>query len=503
MKKVIALTLVLIFSGALFASHDEPPKVLQVKKTVGQVESSGTAITLYTRLFGLDTPEGVNEYYNRFRTYDSDTVAGADKSPIPKRAQEFTKTKKYRQMYGADLTLTGEYFIITGPSFSISVVEEKTKRVSNAERLQMLLDTAESNYVAVTEKLIVGEFMDWSDNPARIFVIPNQAMWLRLRDPQSAEQMCANYCTSDVSREIMILDDASCFEYVPQTLCYAVTEQILKEYGRVLSGRPDSKLPLFLMTGIAGHLSGLEVCVAPPAFVPVQVREVVINGKAKKIKRPKVGIMLPLQAKRLLPFSELKDAQTLPQLPEQKYYFLRETKGVVEKLWKESPLGMLSLIRALSSGRSFDKEFSLSYCEMQRGIIGTEVKEQKPSTNVVVVGEADLKYLEKASNRLFYEMTQEKMTEDIIKAKKAKEEAKKAAEANGEAAPAEGEAKPAEETEGAENTPEAAPVGEAKTEEASAPEAAPETTKEPEPEAATETEAPKEDAKPETESSNS
>ena len=46
MKKVIALTLVLIFSGALFASHDEPPKVLQVKKTVGQVESSGTAITL-------------------------------------------------------------------------------------------------------------------------------------------------------------------------------------------------------------------------------------------------------------------------------------------------------------------------------------------------------------------------------------------------------------------------------------------------------------------------
>ena len=502
MKKVIALTLVLIFSGALFASHDEPPKVLQVKKTVGQVESSGTAITLYTRLFGLDTPEGVNEYYNRFRTYDSDTVAGADKSPIPKRALEFTKTKKYRQMYGPDLVLTGEYFIITGPSFTISVVEEKTKRVSNAERLQMLLDTAESNYVAVTEKLIVGEFMDWSDNPARIFVVPNQAMWLRLRDPQSAEQICANYCASDASREIALLDDASCSEYVPQTLCYAVTEQILKEYGRVLSGRPDSKLPLFLTTGIAGYLSGLEVCVPPPAFVPVQVREVVINGKAKKIKRPKVGIMLPLQAKRLLPFSELKDAQTLPQLPEQKYYFLRETKGVVEKLWKESPLGMLSLIRSLSSGRSFDKEFSLSYCEMQRGIIGTEVKEQKPSTNVVVVGEADLKYLEKASNRLFYEMTQEKMTEDIIKAKKAKEEAKKAAEANGEA-PAEGEAKPAEETEDAEKTPEAAAVGEAKTEEASAPETAPETAKEPEPEATPEDSAPKGDAKPETESSNS
>ena len=500
MKKVIALTLVLIFSGALFASHDEPPKVLQVKKTVGQVESSGTAITLYTRLFGLDTPEGVNEYYNRFRLYDSDTVANADKSPIPKRAVEFTKTKKYRQMYGADLTLTGEYFIITGPSFCMSIVDEKPKRSSNAERLQMLLDAAESNYVAVTEKLIVGEFMDWSDNPARIFVIPNQAMWLRLRDPQSAEQVCANYCTSDVSREIAILDDASCSEYVPQTLCYAVTEQIVKEYGRVLSGRPDAKLPLFLSTGIAGYLSGLEACIAPPAFIPVQVREVVINGKAKKIKRPKVGIMLPLQAKRLLPFSELKDAQTLPQLPEQKYYFLRETRGVVEKLWKESPLGMLSLIRSLSQGRSFDKEFSLSYCEMQRGIIGTEVKEQKPTTNAVVVGEADLKYLEKASNRLFYEMTQEKMTDDIQKAKKAKEEAKKAEEANGEA-PAEVEAKPAEETEGAEKTPEAA--AEAKAEEAATPEAAPETAKEPEPEATSETEAPKEDAKPETESSNS
>ena len=500
MKKVIALTLVLIFSGALFASHDEPPKVLQVKKTVGQVESSGTAITLYTRLFGLDTPEGVNEHYNRFRLYDSDTVANADKSPIPKRALEFTKTKKYRQMYGPDLTLTGEYFIITGPSFSFSVVDEKPKRTANEERLQMLLDAAESNYVAVTEKLIVSEFMDWSDNPCRIFVVPNQAMWLRLRDPQSAEQMCANYCTSDISREIALLDDASCFEYVPQTLCYAVTEQIVKEYGRVLSGRPDAKIPLFMMTGVAGYLSGLEVCIAPPAFLPTQVREVVIGGKAKKIKRPKVGIMLPLKAKRLLPFSELKDAQTLPQLPEQKYYFLRETRGVVEKLWKESPLGMLSLIRSLSYGRSFDKEFSLSYCEMQRGIIGTEVKEQKPTTNAVVVGEADLKYLEKASNRLFYEMTQEKMTEDIVKAKKAKEEAKKAAEANGEAAPTEGE--PAAEGEGEAKAEETA-AEEAKSEEAAAPETAPETTKEPEPEATSEGSAPKEDAKPETESSNS
>ncbi|MBO7542453.1 hypothetical protein J6T93_00885 [bacterium] len=490
--------LALVFTSALMASHDEPPKVLQVKKTVGQVESSGTAITLYTRLFGLDTPEGVNEYYNRFRLYDTETVAPADKSPIPKRAIEFTKTKKYRSMYGPDIVLTGEYFIITGPSYSFSVVEEKTKRSPNAERLQMLLDTAESNYVAVTEKLIVGEFMDWSDIPCRITVIPNQPMWLRLRDAKSADQMCANYCTSDLSREIFILDDVSCSEYVPQTLCYAVTEQIVKEYGRVLSGRPDSKIPLFLMTGIAGYLSGLEVCVAPPAFLPVQVREVVINGKAKKIKRPKVGIMLPLQAKRLLPFSELKEAQTMPQMPEQKYYFLRESRGLVEKLWKESPLGMLSLIRSLSQGRSFDKEFSLSYCEMQRGIIGTEVKEQKPSTNVVVVGEADLKFLEKASNRLFYEMTQEKMTEDIQKAQKAKAEAKKAAEANGEAAPEEGEAKPAENAEAA---PEAAGEAKETPAEGTPAEAKPEEGGEPTPEATPEStpaaEAIKEEAKTE------
>ena len=137
---------------------------------------------------------------------------------------------------------------------------------------------------------------------------------------------------------------------------------------------------------------------------------------------------------------------------------------------------MLSLIRALSIGRNFDKEFSLSYCEMQRGIIGTEVKEQKQnSTNIVQVGSADLKALEKASNRLFYEMTQEKMTDDIIKAKKAKEEeAKKAALGEGdseEAKPAEGEAAPGEEAKSAEEAKpaegEAAPAEAAKpTEEA-------------------------------------
>lgn len=465
--------LVLVFTMSLMAAHDEPPKVLQVKRTVGQVESSGTAITLYTRLFGLDTPEGVNEQYNRFRLYDSDVVATADKSPIPKRAQEFTKTQNYYKMYGKEVTLTGEYFLITGPTYTTTLEEGKQKRTSNLERLQFLLDTAESNYVASTEKLLISEFMDWSDNPARIYVIPNQPMWLRLRDPQSAEYIAANYCVNDLSREFALLDTPSCAEFVPHVLCYAIDEQILKEYGRVLSGRPDSKLPLFVMTGVSGELSGLEAAIVPPAFVPVQVREVVINNKVKKIKRPKLDILLPLQVKRLIPFAELKESQTLPQAPEQKYYFLRESRGVIEKLWKESPLGMLSLIRALSIGRNFDKEFSLSYCEMQRGIIGTEVKEQKQnSTNIVQVGSADLKALEKASNRLFYEMTQEKMTEDILKAKKAKEEeAKKAAQEGGasqETEPAEGEAAPSEEeAKPAEN--EAAPSEETKPAEESKP----------------------------------
>ena len=91
---------------------------------------------------------------------------------------------------------------------------------------------------------------------------------------------------------------------------------------------------------------------------------------------------------------------------------------------------------------------------------------------VPAVGSADLKALEKASNRLFYEMTQEKMTEDILKAKKAKEEeAKKAAQEGGasqETEPAEGEAAPSEEeAKPAEN--EAAPSEETKPAEESKP----------------------------------
>ncbi|MBR5902282.1 hypothetical protein IKZ40_08045 [bacterium] len=497
MKRATVFALLFLLSAAyVMASHDEPPKVLQVKKTVGQVEQSGTAITLYTRLFGLDTPEGVNEYYSRFRLYDNETVAKADRSNIPARAKEFTKTKGYRAMYGGEITLTGEYFLITGPSHTTVTVEDKRKRTDNMEHLQNLLTIAESNYVAVTEKLLVGEFMDWSDYPGRIYIIPNTMMWMRLRSNESAESITANVSVSDNSREFIILDDACCAEYVPQTLCYAVSEQIVKEYCRVLSGRPDSKLPLFVNVGVSGELSGLEACVAPPDFTPKQVGEVVINGKAKKIKRPKVGIMLPLKEKRLVPFAELKEAQTLPQIPEQKYYFLRESRGVFEKLWKESPLGVLSLIRSLSQGRSFDKEFSISYCEMQRGIIGAAVKEQKPTTNVVIVGEADLKALEKAANRLFYEMTQEKMTKDIIEARKAKEKAaaEKAeggaeGEAAGEAGQKEaeggaevkeaGEAAPAEAGEKPAETPAEPEAKEAES--AAAPEASAE--KEPEPEA--------------------
>ena len=488
MKKVMIFTLlVLIFSGALWASHDEPPKVLQVKKTVGQVEQSGTAITLYTRLFGLDTPEGVNEFYSRFRLYDTETVAKADRSNIPQRAKEITKTKKYRAMYGNEITLTGEYFLITGPSHVTTLVEEKHKRNDNREHLQELLNAAESNYVAVTEKLLIGEFMDWSDYPAKIYVVPNVAMWLRLRSNESAESIVANCCVNDRSREFAILDDACDAEYVPQTLCYAISEQIVKEYCRVLSGRPDSKLPLFVMTGVAGELSGLEAVVTPPDFTPKQVGEVTIGGKHVKVKRPKVGKKLPLKEKRLVPFSELKDTQTLPQTPEQKYYFLYESRSVFEELWKNSPLGVLSLIRSLSQGRNFDKEFSLSYCEMQRGIIGTAVKEAKPGdTNVVVVGSADLKALEKASNRRFYELTQEKMTKDIIEAKKAKEKAaaEKAAE-KGKGEGAEPAKEGAESAESAEPAKESAePAAESAEPAKDAPEAPAAAEKEPEPEAA-------------------
>ena len=483
MKKVTVFALLFLLSASyLMASHDEPPKVLQVKKTVGQVEQSGTAITLYTRLFGLDTPEGVNEYYSRFRLYDNETVAKADRSNIPQRAKEFTKTKGFRAMYGGEITLTGEYFLITGPSHTTVTVEEKRKRIDNKEHLQNLLTIAESNYVAVTEKLLVGEFMDWSDFPGRIYIIPNTMMWMRLRSNESAESLTANVTVTDNSREFILLDDACCAEYVPQALCYAISEQILKEYCRVLSGRPDSKLPLFVNVGISGELSGLEACIAPPDFNPKQVSEVVINGKGKKIKRPKVGIMLPLKEKRLMPFTELKDSQTLPQLPEQKYYFLRESRGVFEKLWKESPLGVLSLIRSLSQGRSFDKEFSISYCEMQRGIIGAAVKEQKPTTNVVVVGEADLKALEKAANRLFYEMTQEKMTKDIVEAKKAKDKA--AAEKGADAQEAKDAPQAEEAKEGAESAAEQPAEAAAKDAEPEAKETEPAPAdKEPEPEA--------------------
>ena len=248
MKRTIAFALLFLASASyLLASHDEPPKVLQVKKTVGQVEQSGTAITLYTRLFGLDTPEGVNEFYSRFRLYDTETVAKADRSNIPARAKEITKTKRYRAMYGSEITLTGEYFLITGPSHKTVMVEEKHKKIDNREHLQELLSAAESNYVAVTEKLLVSEFMDWSDYPAKIYIVPNVMMWMRLRSNESAESIVANCTINDKSREFAILDDDCCAEYVSQTLCYVTTEQIVKEYCRVLSGRPDSKLPLFVM----------------------------------------------------------------------------------------------------------------------------------------------------------------------------------------------------------------------------------------------------------------
>jgi hypothetical protein len=243
------------------------------------------------------------------------------------------------------------------------------------------------------------------------------------------------------TREFYVYSGDKVYDFADQAIKYAVAKMIYQEYAKIISGKPNATLPMFFLDGAAAEAAGTESVITPAG--PKQVSVVRLPGKTIRVRRPKKGIMLPLRKKNLYSLDEIIKITTPPSQTEAKYYFLRQTRTMIQTLREKAPLSYICLVRALSSGKEFKKEIGLSYMEMQRDVDGREVKtpvkkkktKKQPdwySRNKKDEKQGEPKYKDYERFSKYLDTVFDKLTEEYLaeqwKKKKA-EKAKKAKEA--------------------------------------------------------------------------
>jgi len=390
------------------------PNVLSVKRMVGDVEKTG--ITLFTRVFSIDTQTGINELFNRCRMVDKEILKNG-RNPVAARIEDGYASRQFRQRNGVVIT-NSLYFDLVAPQRMAYVAGGVMRRQDTSNIVQHVLAAADSAYKRTVTMLLMGPFMDWRAVRGRIYIVTDAKIWDTFVKSQVKPQPVQTVHTDAARREFIVYAGPEAFAYLDQAVAYAVAEAVLDEYARVITGKPQARLPLFFSAGVAGELSGLEV--VQSRLGPLQLPQYTVNYRTYRVQMPKRGFMVPLSAKRLRSLDELVNTAEYPAKNEELYYFLRQSRAVAEALSSNAPLAMVNLARALAGGSEFKKEIGLAYMEMQRDVLAKPVTAAKPAVQTAETGERkypDYERFAKYIQPFFHRLTEEYQTE-LLKQRK-------------------------------------------------------------------------------------
>ncbi len=421
------------------------PTVLDVKKSIAEMEKEG--VTIFTRVFNIDRSAGIQELFQKSRDVD-EKVKKAGTNPITKKLMESFATRKYRK-YHKSQKIQGKYFEVIGPKRIKRLDKGKFTKKSFLPEMKKILEAADSAFEKTVGDLRMSLFINWSKVPGRIYVIVEPENWLLVGGLTVKAEVVQTAIEKPETREFYLFAGDRVYDYADQAIKFAVAKVVYQEYAKIISGKPDAALPFYFLVGAAAESAGTEAVIT--AAGPKQVQTVKIPGKTIRVKRPKKGIMLPLRKKNLYSLDEIINITINPSQTETKYYFLRQSRQLIQTLREKAPLSYICLVRALSSGKEFKKEIGLSYMEMQRDVEGREVKtpskkkkkKKEPawySRDKEKVEKVDPKYKDyerfsKYLDTVFYKLTEENIAEEYKKKKaekaaKAKEAKKAKAEAD-------------------------------------------------------------------------
>ena len=436
----------------------KPPTVLDVKRSISEMEKEG--VTIFTRVFNIDRSAGIQELFQKSRDIDK-KVKAAGTNITTKKLMEVFATRKYRKLHRSK-RLQGKYFEIVGPQRVKRIEKGKVIKKSFLPELKKILEAADASFEKTVSELRMSRFINWSKVPGRIYVVVEQDNWLLVGGMGVKSEIVQTVISKPETREFYVYSGDKVYDFADQAIKYAVAKMIYQEYAKIISGKPNATLPMFFLDGAAAEAAGTESVITPAG--PKQVSVVRLPGKTIRVRRPKKGIMLPLRKKNLYSLDEIIKITTPPSQTEAKYYFLRQTRTMIQTLREKAPLSYICLVRALSSGKEFKKEIGLSYMEMQRDVEGREVKtpvkkkktkkqpdwysRNKKDEKQVEPKYKDYERFSKYLDTIFDKLTEEYLAEQwkkkkAEKAKKAKEAKKaKAGKKEGDAKKPQNTAKP-------------------------------------------------------------
>ncbi len=407
------------------------PTVLDVKKEVRTVEDRG--VTIYTRELNLDIAGGIDELFRKCREIDN-KVKEQNQSGKRKKIEQLFKKNTYLKKYGIK-RYRGKYFNVVGPKYEYF----KAKKALFSTVLTNMLKAADTAFDNAVDQVLMGQFINWAAVQGTIFVINDSEIWRQLGITKKHGLPVQTVFSNPDTREIFVYAGRGIYDFADQAVAFAVSEMVLDEYAKTITGIPSAQLPLFFRTGLAASAGNLESVIT--LTKPIQIKEVKTIKGTYKIPRPKKGIKYPLKKNDLLKIDEIIKAKEFPANNNKLFYFLRQSECITETLKDRAPLAAILFAQRLASGKEFIEEIGPSYMDAQRDVEQRKVvrpkknkdkdKKEKDEKINKFQGYENFK---KLMNSEFYKLTQKYRIEEQKKkrkkaiernAKKKKEEEKK------------------------------------------------------------------------------
>jgi len=397
------------------------PTVLDIKKEVRKVEDRG--VTIYTRELNIDRAGGIDELFRKCREVDT-RVKEQNKSGRRKKIEQLFRKKSFQKKYGIK-RYRGKYFNIIGPKYEYF----KAKKAPFSDTLTAILKAADKAFENTVDEVLIGQFINWSAVQGTIFVINDQETWRQLGISKMNGLPVQTVYSNPDTRELFVYAGRGIFDFADQAIAFSVSEMVLDEYAKVITGKPSAQLPLFFRTGFAAKSGNLESIITLAR--PLQVKEVKTTKGTVRIRRPKKGIKYPLRKKDLIRIDEIVKAKEFPANNTDLFYFLRQSECIADTLKDRAPLAAIIFAQRLAAGKEFIEEIGPSYMDAQRDVEQRKVVRPKKKTDKEKEEDKNQKEkkfqgyenFKKLINYEFYKLTQEfRIKEKKNKLKKAAEE---------------------------------------------------------------------------------
>jgi len=353
---------------------------MEIKEKQGGLP--GKAYLHCLKLLKLDSELNIKNFFDRFREIDK-SVYLAKKSPALQRYLKESKTSSFRKKHAKLKADKGEHFIIVYPEY-ISVSKSRDAEKKSTDEvvgISEILSKADSAFDETAKLLMIDKFINWSGKiQGKIFIVTDETLWRSVRPGSAKPRPDQIIVTKDKYREFFVYINPDTFDSAPEAVAFAVAQLVLKEYSKAVSRKPESKFPLFYLSGVAFNISGLDSVIFEDG--PKQLKkwnEKEITTKAIRSLRKRDGELkqLPLSKNSLIDFKKMILATSYPRHGEDVYYFARQSAALIKYLHENGQIPFLVMSRMLAKGDAFNNAFEDGYVDLRDKLSGKK-KDKKP-----------------------------------------------------------------------------------------------------------------------------